>query len=95
MNDYYVVEGVAEGEEGGDGDEEEKEKNFEAKGTGVNKYTYWVAHDSLSKWTKLPDVAPSEIAASRAIKVLFTGDLDRKIYTNPFFFGQEKHYLRA
>lgn len=43
----------------------------------------------------MPDVAPSEIAASRAIKVLLTGDLERPIYTNPFFFGQEKHYLRA
>lgn len=28
--------------------------------------------------------------------MLFTGDLDRKIYTNPFFqHGCEKHYLRA
>lgn len=29
------------------------------------------------------------------IKVLFTGDLDKQIYTNPYFEGQEKHYLRA
>lgn len=29
------------------------------------------------------------------IKVLFTGNLDRQIFTNPFFEGQEKHYLRA
>lgn len=27
--------------------------------------------------------------------MLFTGDLERKIFTNPFFEGQEKHYLRA
>ena len=27
--------------------------------------------------------------------MLFSGDLERKIITNPFFFGQEKHYLRA
>lgn len=33
--------------------------------------------------------------ASLNIKVLFTGDLERPIYTNPFFFGKEKHYLRA
>ena len=33
--------------------------------------------------------------AARTIKVLFTGNLEREIYTNPFFFGQEKHYLRA
>ena len=36
-----------------------------------------------------------DIKASRAIKVLFTGDLDRTIHTNPFFFGKEKNYLRA
>ena len=32
---------------------------------------------------------------SRKIKVLLTGDLERDIYTNPFFFGKEKNYLRA
>jgi hypothetical protein len=26
---------------------------------------------------------------------MFTGDLNRAIYTNPYFFGKEKHYLRA
>ena len=26
---------------------------------------------------------------------MFTGDLERTIHTNPFFFGREKHYLRA
>lgn len=26
---------------------------------------------------------------------MFTGDLERTIHTNPFFFGKEKHYLRA
>jgi radial spoke head protein 4A len=24
-----------------------------------------------------------------------TGNLEREIITNPFFFGKEKHYLRA
>lgn len=37
----------------------------------------------------------SDIKAARQIKVLFTGNLERQIYTNPYFFGQEKHYLRA
>jgi hypothetical protein len=27
--------------------------------------------------------------------VAFTGELNRQIFTNPHFFGQEKHYLRA
>ena len=68
---------------------------MEANGTGVNKYTYFVSHSSFSKWTKLPDLQPKDIIASRAIKVMFTGDLERTIHTNPFFFGKEKNYLRA
>lgn len=43
----------------------------------------------------LPDLYASELAASKAIKVMFTGDLNRKIITNPFFFGTEKEHLRA
>ena len=41
-NDYYIAEGEIEGgeEEGG----EEKPADFEAKGTGINKMTYWVSH---------------------------------------------------
>lgn len=62
---------------------------------GVNKNTYYVASDSLSEWTKLPDLSPKQVHAARSIKVLFTGELDRPIFTNPFFEGQEKHYLRA
>ena len=85
------------GAEAGDeeAEEGEREADFEAKGTGVNENTYYVAENSLSEWKKLPDLAPQEIEASRQIKVLFTGNLERNIYTNPFFFGQEKHYLRA
>lgn len=49
----------------------------------------------MGAWTKLPDVSPAEIKAARQIHVLFTGDLERDIYTNPFFFGKEKIYLRA
>ena len=91
--DYYVVEAtVPEGEEDGGGD---LAPDVEPKGTGVNLYSYYVAHDSLSDWIKLPDLTPTDIAASRQVKVLFTGNLDRQIYTNPYFFGQEKHYLRA
>lgn len=93
-NDYYVVEGALEGgeEEGG---EEEKPADMEDKGTGVNKYTYWVSHQSFAAWKKLPDLSPADIEAARSIKVLLSGDLERTIYTNPFFFKQEKHFLRA
>ena len=92
QKDYYIAEGeVGEGEDG----EVERPPEFEAKGTGVNKFTYWVSHSSFGAWTKLPDLSPDDIKASRTIKVLFTGDLERTIYTNPFFFGKEKDYLRA
>ena len=83
--DYYIAEGVVEGEEEADGDE--KEADFEPKGTGVNKFTYFVASDSLSDWVKLPDLTSKQVNAARSIKVLFTGDLERKIFTNPFFDG--------
>lgn len=95
QRDYYIAEG--ELGEGGEGEEGEVERppEFEAKGTGVNTNTYWVSHSSFGAWTKLPDLSPSDIAAARTIKVLFTGDLERTIYTNPYFFGKEKDYLRA
>jgi radial spoke head protein 4A len=93
QKDYYIAEGeVGEGE---DGDGVERPPEFEAKGTGVNKFTYWVSHSSFGAWHKLPDLSPDDIRASRTIKVLFTGDLERTIYTNPYFFGKEKDYLRA
>jgi radial spoke head protein 4/6 len=94
-NDYYVAEGEVEGggEEGAEG--EEKPADFEPNGTGVNKFTYWVSHQSFGAWSKLPDLLPKDIIAARSIKVLLTGDLERSICTNPFFFGKEKHYLRA
>lgn len=95
VSDYYIAETVVEGGEEEGEDAAEKDADFEAKGTGVNKYTYFVTPDSLSAWTRLPDISPKDIAASRQIKVLFSGDLNRSIYTNPFFAGQEKHYLRA
>jgi radial spoke head protein 4/6 len=49
----------------------------------------------MSNWEKLPDLSVKDLQAARNIKVMFTGDLNRPIFTNPFFFGQEKHYLRA
>ena len=50
---------------------------------------YFVTQDSLSEWKRLPSLSYKELIAARSIKVLFTGDLNRKIYSNPFFFGEE------
>ena len=89
--DYYIAEGEAgEDEEGGP----ERSAEFEA-GSGVNKNTYWVTSSTIAPWNKLPQLEPKDIAAARAIKVLFTGDLERDVHTNPNFFGKEKDYLRA
>lgn len=99
--DYYVVEATAEGVEEAGGEEgeeaavEEKEEGQEDKGTGVNKYSYFVTNSPFSAWKRLPDLAPSHIETARKIKVLFSGDLERDIICNPFFFGKEKHLLRA
>jgi len=92
----------AQGDGGEDGEEEEApgedgepDPRLEAKGNGVNELTYYVACDSLSEWKRLPDLSYKDLIAARQVKVLFTGDLERPIFTNPFFFGKEKHYLRA
>ncbi|CAI2368089.1 unnamed protein product [Moneuplotes crassus] len=94
QKDYYIAEGVKDAEEEGEGDEE-KPTDFEPRGTGVNQFCYWVAHDALSEWTQLPDLFPKYLKTSRNIKISFAGDLEKDIITNPFFHGKEKHYLRA
>lgn len=102
-DDYYVVEATADGpaddgeEKENEGEEEDgKEKeNMEEKGTGVNKYSYYVTNSPFGVWKRLPDLTPSHIEAARKVKVLFSGDLERDIICNPFFFGKEKHLLRA
>lgn len=92
--DYFVAEGTAEAPPAEEG--VEVSADFESRGTGVNMFGYWVCSSPTdSKWTALPDLSPSDIAAARSIKVHFTGDLERKIITNPFFAKKEKHYLRA
>jgi radial spoke head protein 4A len=92
-NDYYIVEAVVDAAEEEEG--EEKDADFEPKGTGVNRFTYFVTTSTLNNWVKLPDLTPTQVKASRCIKILFTGDLEHNICTNPSFDGLEKHYLRA
>lgn len=84
-NDYYVAEAEGGGEEGGE-EGVELPPDFEAAGSGVNKFSYWVSHSSLGAWTKLPDISPADLNAGRAIKILFTGDLERPIYADPYYF---------
>jgi hypothetical protein len=68
----------------------------EARGTGSNKYVYFVASsEDLSSWTELPDVKPEWILAARTTKKYFSGDLEAPVKAHPPFPGQEKHMLRA
>ena len=69
--------------------------DFEARGTGVNSFVYYVANSPMGPWTALEDLTPADLKAARTIKVHFTGNLDQEIITNPFYFKKEKHFLRA
>jgi hypothetical protein len=62
---------------------------------GVNKNVYFVTNDLTGEWTELPDVRPSYLRIARNISYLFTGNLNRKIITNPHFDGLEKDFLRC
>merc|ERR1711862_694864 len=55
----------------------------------------YVTNDLTEEWTKLPNIKPSEIVASRRIKKILTGDLDAKVVTHPPFPGTERVLLRA
>ena len=65
------------------------------KEDGVNRNTFFVTNNLNEKWIELPDVKPKQIIQSRIIKYIFTGNLNRKIYTNPTFDGEERHLLRC
>lgn len=91
QKDYYIAEGISEAGV----TEEEKPAGFEARGSGVNKFVYWATNSPLEAWVQLPDLTPSDLQAAREVKVFFSGDLEKKIITNPFFFKREKHFLRA
>jgi|Transcript_44378 radial spoke head protein 4A len=68
----------------------------EARGTGTNKFVYYVATSvDLTVWAELPDVRPEWILAARRICKFFTGDLEAPVTAHPPFPGVEKHFLRA
>ena len=94
QKDYYIAEGTLEAAGGEEGAEEPVE-GMEPRGTGVNKFVYWACNGPLGEWTVLPDLKPVDINNARAIKYNFSGNLDQKIFTNPFYFESEKAYLRA
>ena len=54
--DYFIAEGQMDA-----GEEQEIPPNWEPRGTGVNKNTYWVTTDILGDWTELPLISPQHI----------------------------------
>ncbi|XP_061834421.1 radial spoke head protein 4 homolog A [Nerophis lumbriciformis] len=67
----------------------------ESKGTGANKFVYYVCNEAGLPWTKLPSVTPAQITIARQIRKFFTGRLDNPIVSYPPFPGDESNYLRA
>jgi len=56
---------------------------------------YYVCSDLTGEWEELDDVKPSHLIAARKITYTFTGELNKKIVTNPHFPGLEKDLLRC
>lgn len=69
--DYYVVEATAdepaadEDGENAEAEGETKDPDMEDKGSGVNKYSYFVTTSPFAPWKRLPDLGPSHIMAAR------------------------------
>jgi len=89
--DYYIAEASKDGAD----DPDDENPDSEPLGVGANTYSYFVTNDLCDEWTKLPNIKPSEIVASRRIKKILTGDLDAKVVTHPPFPGTERVLLRA
>ena len=81
---------MAEGEKDGEAPPE-----AEARGSGVNRFVYWVNNSVIGEWIELPDAIPSTINLARKLKKIFTGDVEAEVITNPHFDKKEKDLLRA
>ena len=90
--DYYVAEGTEIDPPSDANYENDMERRKE---DGFNRNVFFVTNNLCEKWVELPDVKPKQIILSRQIKYIFTGNLNRKIHSNPDFNGEEKHLLRC
>ena len=90
--DYYIAEATEIDPPADFNYDADMEKRKE---DGINRNVFYVTNNLTEKWVELPDVKPSQIKLSRKIKYIFTGNLNRKIYTNPTFNGEERHLLRC
>ena len=71
------------------------EKKKRRKEDGFNRNAFLVTNNLCEKWVELPDVKPKQIILYRQVKYMFTGNLNRKIHSNPDFHGEETHLLRC
>lgn len=98
--DYYIAEGNTDA---GVGDADKNTMDYydcaavagEGYRIGANAHTYWVCSHAGGEWTELPDVTCQQIVVSRALRKMFTGNLDAPVCGYPPFPGTEKNYLRA
>mmetsp|Transcript_4831 Transcript_4831/g.4484 ORF Transcript_4831/g.4484 Transcript_4831/m.4484 type:complete len:91 (+) Transcript_4831:494-766(+) len=63
--DYYIAEGSNDAGE----DPDEKPADFEPRGQGVNKFSYWATNSPLAEWTRLPDLLTIDIKAARQNRI--------------------------
>ena len=90
--DYYVAEATDIDAAPDTNYENDMEKRKE---DGFNRNVFFVTNNLWEKWVELPDVKPKQIIISRKIKYFFTGNLNKKIHSNPDFPGEERHLLRC
>ncbi|EGR31624.1 radial spoke head protein, putative [Ichthyophthirius multifiliis] len=89
QKDYYIAEGQADFEDYGELPPEVEPLGGDEP--SVNQMNYYVTTDLVNgEWVELPFITPSQIQTSRKIKYVFTGDLNRKIITNPHFESNVK-----
>ncbi|CAD7951880.1 unnamed protein product [Amoebophrya sp. A120] len=86
--DYIVYEAKIAGEG-------HSTDSYEGRGTGANKFTYFVQNEPMGDLTQLPDVTTAQIQKSRSIQKYLSGDLNKEIIACPWFGGKEISLLRA
>lgn len=62
---------------------------------GTNKYVYYVCAHVGAPWTRLGDVIPEQLQASRRIHKYMTGRLEAPVNSYPAFPGNESDLLRC
>eukprot|EP00928_Gymnodinium_smaydae_P061556 TRINITY_DN45602_c0_g1_i1.p1 TRINITY_DN45602_c0_g1~~TRINITY_DN45602_c0_g1_i1.p1 ORF type:complete len:576 (-),score=166.03 TRINITY_DN45602_c0_g1_i1:64-1701(-) len=69
--------------------------DVECRGQGANTCVYYVSHGGTEPFKPLPAARASMIVAARDIQKLFTGRLDARVDSTPWFPGDEADLLRS